>query len=212
MRNLILILIFLSWTQAQAQGRYNAQDGSYEMTYEDLAEELSAKRKTLIDSPTEVWGFERVQAIFGYSFSSMDFNLPSGGSSFALKGIDVRANGQLSHSTWQLEGGLKNYARTSSGDKSIDSKILTASLKNQDSLNSNLQYVVGLSSSFHWINAKDLIQSKNELDLSLNVTGGLRGPLSSQLSWGVDLNAYSPISGKLLKGGIEASLLLSSLL
>ena len=212
MRNLIIILLLAGWTQVQAQGQSNSQDRGYEMTYDDLVQELSAKKKQVADTSTQAMGFDRIQAIFGYSFSSMDLNLASGGNSFNLNGIDVRANGQLTNSTWQLEGGLKNYARISSGDKSAEARILTTALKNQGYLNSNLQYVVGVASSLHWINAKDLIKSKNEVDLSANVSVGIRGPLSNQLSWGVDINAYSPVSGKLLKGGLDATVLLSSVL
>jgi hypothetical protein len=212
MRNLIIILSLFIWTQVQAQGQYNSQERGYEMTYEDLVQELSAKKKQTPEETTQALGFEKIQAIFGYSFSSMDFNLPSGGSSFTLNGIDVRANGKLINSNWELEGGFKNFGKVSSGSKSAETRILTTALKNQGALNTKLQYVAGVSSSLHFISAKDLQKSKNEIDLSLNVTAGLRGPLSNQLSWGVDLNAYSPISGKLLKSGLDATLLLSSVL
>ena len=214
MRNLIIILSFWSWTQVQAQiGQYNSQDRTIEVSYDDLVQELAAKKSSVApDEPTQAMGFSKIQAVFGYSFSAMDFNLASGGSSFALGGIDIRANGQLTNSTWQIEAGLKNYARVNSGSKSAESRILTTTLKNQDYLNGNLQYVAGVASSFHWIDARDAIRRKNELDMSINVTTGLRGPLSNQLSWGVDLNAYSPISGRLLKGGIETTFLLSSTL
>jgi hypothetical protein len=212
MRNLILILSIFVWTQVQAQGQYNSHDRDYEMTYDDLAQELSLKKKTATDTPTQALGFDRIQAIFGYSFSDMELNLASGGSAFSMNGIDVRMNGKITDSNWQLEGGFKNYSRISSGEKSAEARILTTSLKNQNYLNANIQYVAGVSTSLHWINAHDLMGTKNEMDLSLNVTAGLRGPLSSHLSWGVDLNAYSPISGKVLKGGVEATVLLSSLL
>ena len=132
MRKIIIILSFFSWTVVQAQGQYNPQDQAYEMTYEDLVQELSTKKKTVDDSPTQVLGFDRVHSIFGYSFSSMDFNLKSGGSSFGMNGIDVRANGQFTNSTWQMEGGFKNYAKVTSGEKSAESKILTTSLRNQN--------------------------------------------------------------------------------
>lgn len=182
------------------------------MTYDDLVQELSMQKKTVTDQPTQAWGFSRIQAIFGYSFSSMDFNLPSGGNSFSMSGIDIRANGQLIDSIWQLEGGLKNYGRVSSGSSSAESRVMTVALKTQNYLNPKLQYVVGASSSIHWINARDLIKAKNEIDLSLNITGGVRGSLTQQLSWGVDVNAYSPISGNTLNGGLEAIVLLSSIL
>ena len=212
MRNLIIVILLASWTQVQAQVTSSSQGRGYEMTYEDLVQELSAKKKHATDTPSAAMGFEKIQAIFGYSFSSMDLNLPSGASSFNFNGIDVRANGQLANSSWQIEGGLKNYARISNGEKSAEARILTTALKNQGYLNSNLQYVVGIAGSFHWINARDLMKTKNELDLSANVAVGVRGPLSNQLSWGVDLNAYSPVSGRLLKGGFDATLLLSSVL
>lgn len=217
MKIFILVLSLLNWTlvraQAQSLGPYNSEDRSVEMTYEDLIQELSAKKKNLSpDAPSQILGFERVNAIFGYSFSSMDFNLASGGSTFSMSGIDVRANGQFEDSKWQVEAGLKNYGRVSNGSKSAESKILTMSLKNQDVLNSKLQYVAGLSSSFHLIDAKGSIRYRNELATSLNVTAGLRGPLSHQLSWGTEINTYSPISGKILKGGVEAIILLSSVL
>ena len=212
MRNLIILLSFWSWTLVQAQGQYNTQERSYEMTYEDLAHELSMKKRNVTDNPTQTLGFNRIQAVFGYSFSSMDFNLATGGSSFNMSGIDIRANGQLTDSAWQLEGGFKNYARVSSGSKSAESRILTTSIKNQNYLNAQLQYVMGVSTSIHWLNTKDLIKSNNEIDLSLNLAAGIRGPLSQQLSWGVDFNAYSPISGGILKSGVEAVFLLSSVL
>ncbi len=214
MRNLVIILSLWSWTQVQAQiGHYNSQDRTVELTYDDLVQELAAKKSSVTpDEPTQAFGFNKIQAVFGYSFSAMDFNLETGGSSFSLAGIDLRASGQLPNSTWLAEAGLKNYARVNSGSKSAESKILTAALKNQDYLNGNLQYVAGVASSFHWIDVRDTLGKKSDLNMSLNVTAGLRGPLSNQLSWGVDLNAYSPVSGRLLKGGLETTLLLSSTL
>ncbi len=207
-----MVFLFISWTQAWAQGQYNPQDRSYEMTYEDLVQELSAQKKNVTDSPTEVMGFDRIQALFGYSFSAMNFNLATKSSSFNMNGIDIRANGQLSQSNWQLEGGLKNYAKVSNGDESAESRILTTSLRNQNYLNAKLLYVIGFSSSVHWINTQDSGKSRNEIDLSLNIVAGVRSPLSPQLSWGIDINAYSPVSGKTLKGGVEAVVLLSSTL
>ncbi len=216
MRNLIILLSFCSWTLAQAQSQssspYNSQSSSYEMTYEDLAHELAIKKREIADPSTQALGFDRIQAIFGYSFSAMDFNLESGGSAFNMSGIDIRANGQISDSAWQLEGGLKNYVRVSSGSKSAESTILTTAIKNQNYLNAHLQYVAGVATSLHWISAKDDLKSKNGVDLSLNLSAGIRGSLSQQLSWGVDINAYSPISGGILKSGVETVVLLSSVL
>ena len=209
MKSLFLLITLFCWTHVQAQ---STSSQGVEVTYEELVQELSAKKKSTDDSPTQVWVFDRVQAIFGYTFSSIDYSLPSGGTSFLMSGIDVRMNGQMRNSTWQLEGGFKNLSKSYTGNKSAEDKILTTSLKNQDYVTQSLQYVAGLSSSLHLIDSHGSFGSKNELDMSLNVTGGLRGPLSSSLSWGVDLNAYSPISGKLLKSGIEATVLLSSTL
>jgi hypothetical protein len=214
MRKLIYVLLFCCWSQVQAQGLSQSgyQGRPIEVTYDDLVQELSQKKQAITQKSTEFMGFNRVHGIFGYSFSSMNLDLPTGANSFALNGIDVRINGKFLNSTWQAEGGLKNYAKITSGNKSAEARIFTAALKNQNYLNANLQYVVGVASSAHWINTRDRIRSQNEVDLSVNVTAGLRGPLSSQLSWGFDLNAYSPVSGRLLRGGIEGTILLSSLL
>jgi hypothetical protein len=210
---LFIGITFSIWTFAQAQNYSGSVTGrGQEMTYDDLVQELSAKKKSVEAPKTEMMGFDRVQAIFGYTFTSLDIGLPSSKESFFMNGIDVRANGQLPGSTWQLEGGFKNLGKVSNGDKSADAKILTAALKNQDYVTQNLQYVAGVSTSLYILNASDESGKRNDFASSLNVTGGLRGALSQQLSWGVDMEASSPVSGRSLKGGVGATVLLSSTL
>lgn len=212
MKYLLLLINLLTWTNVYAAGKYNPQDNTTEMTYEDLENELALKKKEAEpERPMSLSGISRVDMVFGYAFAHLNYKLPSTSArSFASNGIDLRISGHIERSAWQIEGGFKNYSETHSGGNAAESRILTGTLRFQDILQNNLQYVLGGGTSLHFIEVQEASKRRSASDWSFNLMTGLRGPLTSKFNWGLDVGAYSPFSGHTLQSGIETSLMLST--
>lgn len=212
-RSIFLLSIFALFTstavQASVVGRYNSEEKAYEITYDDLVEELSMKKQRRPAEPKEEnLRFAEIQ--IGYSLSSFVFDLPTRDTSLAMSGAEFRVLANSSSSNWNFAAGLKNYARASASERSVENKILSTQVNRQDLWRDGIYSVFGIGLSGHFIHAQDLNQKFNRSMTSLDITGGIRGKISQEISWGVDLSAYSPLSSGLLKGGVATSFLLTS--
>jgi hypothetical protein len=211
MHKIYFFLLFFP-TLVLAQGNTDLQDHSYEMTYEELSQELSMKKKSNDPFSKSHFGLENFSAIVGYSFSTIGLKLKTGSGHFMLNGIDVRGSGLLVNSKWRLEGGFKNYSKITNGKESAELRIFTTSLRTQDILTQDISYSFGVGASLNWITARDELTHYREIESSLNVLGGIRGNINDQLTWGIDLNTHSPLSASKINQFLEASFLLTTLL
>lgn len=209
-----LLFALLVWTSAQASnktGSYISQDDSYEMTYDELAQELAMKkREALPTQSTSLLGWGKSSWAIGYAFSSMQYQFPVATKVIGQNGLDFRLNQSISNSPWTLEGSLKKFGSMSSGNRSAESEVIGAMAKIQHSLPDQMSYTLGVGGSFNWIHLREAAKRRESLDLALRASAGLQGPITNRFTWGLEMNALSPVSGKILKGGLETSLLISS--
>ncbi len=209
MKTLLFLLLPFLWTQAQAY-EYD-RPGTVELTYEDLAHELAQKRKQplltqrqgLLNPSSSEWSI-------GFAFSQNQYHLSDGSKSFNQSGLDFRWTQSFHESPLKLEGSAKSFGSASSGRGSADTKSLGAMAKYQAPLPDNISFVLGVGTSLNFIQTKDSLQSRSAQDWALTAGVGLKGPITQRLSWGLEMQAASPLTSHTLKGGLETSLLISS--
>lgn len=205
----LCIFLVLIWTQVQAYETSKFE--TIELTYEDLAHELSLKKRpapTRTDSTFPSLG-SREWSI-GFAFSNPQYQLTQTSKSFSQSGLDFRWNQSFQQSSWTLEGQLKSFGSTASGPNSAESKVLGAMAKIENSLPDKMSYILGAGTSLNFINTRDAIKSQQSTDLAFIGSAGIRGPINSRFSWRLEVQGSSPMSSRILKGGIETSLLISS--
>lgn len=215
MMHKILLFTFLIWTQAQAYQSKNSshasQDGTIEVTYEELEQELSMKRKqALPEAESPLLELEGGSLALGYSFSSLHLQLPQKAKFFSQNGLDVRYIQTMKNSDWNFEAGFKNYGGASTGLTSAEGKSLSAMAKLKNPLSDGMALTLGIGSSMNWSRVYEISKRREATDWALNIKGGLMGPLTKRFSWQIEAGALSPLSSEILKGGIETSLLISS--
>lgn len=207
----ILPILFAFWTQAQA---YQSSHDSYEtveVTYEELAQELAMKKKeALPEKQINPFSLGSSSLSIGYSFSSLQYQLSEGAKAFSQNGLDIRWNQKIENSNWKFETGFKNYGSASAGQRSAEGKVISAMGKTEISTRDGLAYTFGIGSSINWTRVREEARRREALDLGLNATAGITGPFTRKLNWHLEAGAISPLSSKILKGGIETSLLISS--
>lgn len=210
----ILYFSLFFWTQAQAiegLGTYNPEDQSYEVSYDELSERLALERKKVV---TPSGGFflapGRRELAAGYAFASSQIRFASGRRGVSQNGLDLRFHQQLQSSPWGLEGSFKKLGALAQGNRAADTESLAFMAKVEDGLVQDLRSRFGIGGSLNRLQLRDEIGRRESLETALRASAGLYGPLSTQFSWGLEVNALSPVSGSRLRGGLETSLLVSS--
>ncbi len=200
-----------TWTSAQSaeRSRYNHEDQSEELTYDDLVEELNLKKQNLSiqNSHQQI---RRREIQFGYALSKMSYRLIRQDKSFSMGGVDLRLSTEIPNQSWFWTAGIKSFATLSSSGSSLENKLVHGYFLKQDILANNLTYFFGAGPSLSFISARGLFNRSQEQALALDLAGGIRGNLSNDFSWSVDFSAVSPVIGKALKGGVITSIMVSS--
>lgn len=211
MRYSILIFAMAIWTQAQANSNYNSSSReTIEMTYDDLADELAMKKREALPTAQTQNNWGRSEWGIGYAISTMQYQFPQNVKAIGQNGLDFRYNQSFLNSSWSAEGSIKKFGSMSTGSRSAESEVLGLAAVYQEALVKDLSFTMGIGSSFNWIHVRDSLKHRDSMDWALRGAAGLKGPLTQQFSWAVEMNASSPISGKILKGGLETSLLIRS--
>lgn len=166
-----------------------------EVSYDDLLNELSAKKQHLKNESHSAFDDIRLHA--GIGFANAFTNISAGGQNFNrhASGIQLSMGMDLFNPHWYSEGVLRNYGVSSSGSEEFTLREVDLKIGYTNTLESIWSYTLssGLSNRFLKFSDSSKNISVNDTTPSLVVSTGFMGQIHKNLSLGAEVSARSAV-------------------
>lgn len=146
---LIVAAFFFASTLVQAAPAANSADYE-EVSYDDLLNELNAKKKTMIRTQSNSLDATRIHAGIGYANTFSNISTQQQNFSRHTSGIQLSVGMDLFSTNWYSEGVFRNYGLTSSGSEELTLREVDLKIGYTNRLESIWNYSIssGLSNRF----------------------------------------------------------------
>lgn len=164
-----------------------------EVSYEDLLNELSAKKQKVTQSSSSSFDDVRLHAGIGYINSFTNISTHSQNFNRHANGIQLSLGMDLFSPNWYSEGVFKNYGVTSSGSEEFTLRELDLKIGYTNRLESIWSYSIssGLSNRFLRFSDTSKGISVDETTPSLIVSTGFMAQVHKHLSLGAEVSAHT---------------------
>jgi hypothetical protein len=193
----ILFLIFwatttLSSTLVQA---YSIGSDYQEVSYDDLLNELSSKKRKITNYKTS--SFDTVRLHAGVGFANSFSNIAAAKQNFNrhASGIQVSLGMDLFNPNWYSEGIFKNYGVNTSGSEEMSLRELDLKIGYTNSLEKMWSYTIASGLSNRFLSFSDTSRGidVDSTTPSLIVSTGFQAKIHQNVSLGAEVSAHSAI-------------------
>lgn len=186
---LIAAALFSTPTLVQAA----APDSEYEeVSYDDLLNELSAKKRSVSRSSDSLDNV-RLHAGIGYTNSFTNISANKQNYNRHANGIQLSLGMDLFSPNWYSEGVFKNYGVTGTGSEELSLRELDLKIGYTNTLESIWSYTIssGLSNRFLRFTDSAKRVSVDETTPSLIISTGFNARVHKYISLGAEISAHS---------------------
>lgn len=185
---LIALSLFAAPTLVQAAGAPSEYE---EVSYDDLLNELSAKKNSLAKKQNSSFDDVRLHAGIGYANSFTNISAQKQNFNRHASGIQLSLGMDLFSPNWYSEGVFRNYGLTSSGNEELTLREFDLKLGYTNTLESIWKYSISSGLSNRFLKFKD---STKDIDVdsttpSLVVSTGFFAQVHRNLSLGAEVSA-----------------------
>lgn len=184
---------FLTSTLVQAASDHH---GDYqEVSYDDLLNELSAKKRTMTKKESHDLDDVRLHAGIGYANSFTNIAVQNQNFNRHAAGIQLSVGMDLFSPHWYSEGVFRNYGQNNSGTEEFSLREIDLKIGYTNKLESIWSYTLssGLSNRFLKFSEASKNVSVDETTPSLVISTGFMGQVHKNLSLGAELGARSAV-------------------
>ncbi len=197
----VLFLILPSWTYAQSQSEDShpqKREDYQEVSYDDLLNELTAKKTNLLSPTTSSFDETRIHAGIGYVNTFTNISTQQQNFNRYANGIQLSVGMDLFSQQWYSEGTFRNYGMTSTGAEEMTLKDIDLRVGYRQKLERIWDYTLsaGLSNRFLSFSDPNKSISVNENTPSLIVSTGFLAQLHKNISIGGEIGARSALVSK----------------
>lgn len=166
-----------------------------EVSYDDLLNELSAKKKNITNANVSSFDAVRLHAGIGYVNSFTNISAQKQNFNRHATGIQVSMGMDLFSPHWYAEGILKNYGLTNIGDEELSLRELDLKLGYTNKLESIWSYNLssGLSNRFLRFSDPTKNIDVDSTTPSLIISTGFNGQVHKNVSLGVEVSAHTAV-------------------
>lgn len=197
LKSISLVLVASSFftlstlVQAATDGRGDYQ----EVSYDDLVNELNAKKRTLVKKDRSDLEDVRLHAGIGYANSFTNIATQKQNFNRHAAGIQLSVGMDLFSPNWYSEGVFRNYGQNSSGSEEFSLREIDLKIGYTGKLESIWSYTLssGLSNRFLKFSDAATGISVDETTPSLVISTGFMGQIHKNLSLGAEVGARSAV-------------------
>lgn len=190
----VLVASSVIFTSTLVQAASDGRGDYQEVSYDDLLNELSAKKRTVIPKSSSDLDDVRLHAGIGYANSFTNIATQNQNFSRHAAGIQLSVGMDLFSPNWYSEGVFRNYGQNSSGAEEFSLREIDLKIGYTNKLESIWSYTLssGLSNRFlKFSDGKGL--SVDETTPSLVISTGFMGQVHKNLSIGAEVGARSAV-------------------
>lgn len=191
---LIVAALFGASTLVQAAPASSASEYE-EVSYDDLLNELSAKKKTMARSHNDSLDTTRIHAGIGYANTFSNISTQQQNFNRHASGIQLSVGMDLFSPNWYSEGVFRNYGLTSSGSEELTLREVDLKIGYTNRLQSIWNYSISSGLSNRFLRFVDPTRSidVDEVTPSLVISTGFSAQVHRNLSIGAEASAKSAI-------------------
>ncbi|NUN06784.1 MAG: hypothetical protein HUU57_13600 [Bdellovibrio sp.] len=191
---LIVAAFFFASTLVQAAPAANSADYE-EVSYDDLLNELNAKKKTMIRTQSNSLDATRIHAGIGYANTFSNISTQQQNFSRHTSGIQLSVGMDLFSTNWYSEGVFRNYGLTSSGSEELTLREVDLKIGYTNRLESIWNYSISSGLSNRFMRFVDPTRNIDVDDVtpSLIISTGFSAQVHRNLSIGAEASAKSAI-------------------
>lgn len=198
-KSVLVLLPFMTLpTLVQAAAGSGTADGYEEVSYDDLLNELSAKKRNI--AKDQVSSFDEVRLHAGIGYVNGFTNISAASSNFNrhANGIQLSLGMDLFSPNWYTEGVFKNYGVTSSGSEEMTLRELDLKIGFTNKLESIWSYSIssGLSNRFLQFSDSAKNISVDDTTPSLIISTGVSAQIHRNLSIGAEVSGHTAMVNK----------------
>ncbi len=163
-----------------------------EVSYEDLLNELSAKKRSA-SRPSDSLENVRLHAGIGYTNSFTNISANKQNYNRHTNGIQLSVGMDLFSPNWYSEGVFKNYGVSGTGNEELSLRELDLKIGYTNTLESIWSYTISSGLSNRFLRFTDSAQgvSVNETTPSLIISTGFNARIHKHISLGAEVSAHS---------------------
>jgi hypothetical protein len=175
-----------------------SSDGYEEVSYDDLLNELSAKKRSLVKNQDSSFDEVRLHAGIGYVNGFTNISASNGNYNRHANGIQLSLGMDLFSPNWYSEGVFKNYGVTTSGSEEMTLRELDLKIGYTNKLESIWSYSIssGLSNRFLQFSDSAKNISVNDTTPSLIISTGVSAQVHRNLSIGAEVSGHTAMVNK----------------
>ena len=194
----VLVLLPLMSLPTMVQAAATSSDGYEEVSYDDLLNELSAKKRSMVKNQDSSFDDVRLHAGIGYVNGFTNISAANGNYNRHANGIQLSLGMDLFSPNWYTEGVFKNYGVTSSGSEEMTLRELDLKIGYTDKLESIWSYSIssGLSNRFLQFSDSAKNISVNDTTPSLIISTGVSAQVHKNLSIGAEVSGHTAMVNK----------------
>ena len=191
-----IVLVAFGFFSAPTLVQAAASSADYEeVSYDDLLNELSAKKKNFVKKEQSSFDDVRLHAGIGYTNSFTNISTKEDNITRHANGIQLSVGMDLFSSNWYSEGVFRNYGLTSSGSEEFSLRELDLKIGYTNKIDSLWSYSLSSGLSNRFLRYSDSARgiSIDDTTPSLAISSGLNAQLHKNLSIGAELGARSAL-------------------
>jgi hypothetical protein len=191
-----LVVSSLTFASTLVQAASDAKGDYQEVSYDDLLNELSAKKRS-VTTTTHASDLDDVRLHAGVGYANSFTNISTHGQNFNrhAAGIQLAVGMDLFSPNWYSEGVFRNYGNSSSGAEEFSLREIDLKIGYTNKLESIWSYTLssGLSNRFLKFADASKSVSVDQTTPSLVVSTGFMGQVHKNLSIGAEVGARSAL-------------------
>lgn len=197
-KSALILAAVLSTPTLVWAANYGADSGYEEVSYDELLNELSAKKKRVTQEQTQSSEMPQMQAGLGYVNSFTNLGKDNKNYNRHASGIQLSAGVSLFSANWYSEGIFRNYGTTTSGSEDLSIREIEARLGYTNKLEGVWNYTLAAGLSNRFLKFSDPTNGVNidETTPSLVISTGFFAQVHRRLSLGAEISARSPMMNK----------------
>lgn len=191
LKSIPFVLVALFFLASPTMVWAYSADGDYEeVSYDDLLNELSAKKKSVIRNQTSSFDDVRLHAGIGYVNSFSNISTNNKNFNRHANGIQLSLGMDLFSSNWYSEGVFRNYGITSFGTEELSLKEFDLKVGYKDLLEGIWSFTVSAGLSNRFLRFSDPSQNINvsATTPSLVTSAGFLAQVHRNISLGAEVN------------------------
>ncbi|KYG64903.1 hypothetical protein AZI86_11940 [Bdellovibrio bacteriovorus] len=191
----VLAISSALFTSTLVQAASDNQGDYQEVSYDDLLNELSAKKRAVTKTTKSDLDEVRLHAGIGYANSFTNIATQNQNFNRHAAGIQLSVGMDLFSPNWYSEGVFRNYGQNSSGSEEFSLREIDLKIGYTNKLESIWSYTLssGLSNRFLKFSDANTAINVDETTPSLVISTGFMGQIHRNLSIGAEVGARSAL-------------------